>query len=167
MAKQATEPDRIHFRIIDVMKRFPEGISATKIRDELEIEGVCYGGLGDLVQRIWELDKWFIIETTNIVLPCNHGKLVGDEVAMTAALRAQVLYAAKGRCSKCAKRIKTDNIRLVVRLKGHRRCREAIDRDDLWAICENCDTATSEIPFRRLKAGPRPGSKFCRTSRGR
>jgi hypothetical protein len=35
----ASKPGLIHLRIIEVMKRFPEGLSGGQIRQELEKEG--------------------------------------------------------------------------------------------------------------------------------
>jgi hypothetical protein len=40
MAKKVSTPGKIHLRIVEVMKRFPEGISGGQIRQELEKEGL-------------------------------------------------------------------------------------------------------------------------------
>jgi hypothetical protein len=40
MAKKVSSPGKIHLQIIEVMKRFPEGISGGQIRQELEKEGL-------------------------------------------------------------------------------------------------------------------------------
>ncbi|MGO8737019.1 MAG: hypothetical protein ACLQVM_29995 [Terriglobia bacterium] len=66
MAKGISQPGQIHLRIIEVMKRFPEGISGGQIRQELEKEGLPAKDLCDLDRRISELDEWFIIERTVI-----------------------------------------------------------------------------------------------------
>jgi hypothetical protein len=38
MAKKVSTPGKIHLRIIEVMKRFPEGISGGQIRRQLDKE---------------------------------------------------------------------------------------------------------------------------------
>jgi len=40
MAKKTSQPGSIHPLIIEVMKRFPEGISGGQIRRELEKQGL-------------------------------------------------------------------------------------------------------------------------------
>ena len=80
MAKDISQPGKIHLRIVEVMKRFPEGISCDQIRHELEREGVPAEDIGHLGRRIRELDKWFIIEKTTITQTAKStGQVIGDE----------------------------------------------------------------------------------------
>ena len=39
MTKEVRQPGKIHLRIVEAMKRFPEGISGDQIKHELEREG--------------------------------------------------------------------------------------------------------------------------------
>ena len=45
MAKES-QPGKLHLRIVEVMKRFPEGISCDQIRHELEREGIPAEDIG-------------------------------------------------------------------------------------------------------------------------
>jgi hypothetical protein len=56
-----SKPGRIHLRIIEVMKRFPGGISGGQIRHELEKEGLEPGEQTHLDRRKRDLKKWFLI----------------------------------------------------------------------------------------------------------
>lgn len=40
MSKKVSKPGEIHLRIVEVLKRFPEGVSGGQIRHELEKEGL-------------------------------------------------------------------------------------------------------------------------------
>jgi hypothetical protein len=62
MARAISQPGQIHLRIIEVMKRFPEGISGGQIRQELEKEGLRPEDQTHLDRRKRDLKKWFIIE---------------------------------------------------------------------------------------------------------
>lgn len=57
-----SNPGKIHLRIIEVMKRFPQGISGGQIRQELEREGLEPGGQTHLDRRKRDLKKWFVIQ---------------------------------------------------------------------------------------------------------
>ena len=88
MAKDISQPGKIHLRIVEVMKRFPEGISGVQIRHELEREGIPPEDLGHLGRRIRELDKWFIIEkTTTAQTAESDTHVIGDEGQISQALR--------------------------------------------------------------------------------
>lgn len=60
--KGMSQPEEIHLRIVEIMRRFPEGISSGQIKCELGREGIPPEDLCHLARRIRELDKWFIIE---------------------------------------------------------------------------------------------------------
>jgi hypothetical protein len=57
-----SRPGKIHLRIIDVMKNFPDGISGGQIRHELEKEGLEPGEQTHLDRRKRDLKKWFVIK---------------------------------------------------------------------------------------------------------
>ncbi len=56
-----SKPGKILLRIIEVMKRFPGGISGGQIRQELEKEGLEPGDQTHLDRRKRDLKKWFVI----------------------------------------------------------------------------------------------------------
>ena len=163
MTKEISQPRQIHLRIVEVMKRFPEGISGGKIRHELEREGIPPEDLGHLGRRIRELDKWFIIGRTRVTQASGSNKpVIHGEGQITETLRAEVLYGARGRCEHCGKTIQKDGITLVVDRgcpEGHTDC-----RDDLWAICEECSAAKEAHLVQPIIAGVRPRFKCCRMS---
>jgi hypothetical protein len=57
-----SNPGKIHLRTIEVMKRFPRGISGGQIRQELEKEGLDPGEQTHLDRRKRDLKKWFLID---------------------------------------------------------------------------------------------------------
>lgn len=62
MPKKESNPGEIHLRIIEVLKRFPEGISGGQIRQELEKEGLRPEEQTHLDRRKRDLKKWFLIQ---------------------------------------------------------------------------------------------------------
>jgi hypothetical protein len=149
MAKGVSEPGQIHLRIIDVMKRFPEGISGGQIRQELEKEGLRPEDQTHLDRRKRDLKKWFIIEKIKSIVVVDgkrrivtlyrcKGKKhhITDEGQVSQKLRAEVIHAAHGRCQMCGKTIGTHGITLVVDHKKPRDWGGSNDRENLWAICE-------------------------------
>src|SRR5208283_4088501 len=51
----------IHLLIVEVMKRFPDGVSGGQIRQELEKQGLLPEDQTHLDRRKRDLKKWFII----------------------------------------------------------------------------------------------------------
>ena len=165
MARGISQPGQIHMRIIEVMKRFPEGISGGQIRQELEKEGLRPEDQTHLDRRIRELDKWFIIEkTTTTQTAESNRQVISDEGQITETLRAEVLYAARGRCQRCGKIIKADSITLVVDHKKPKDLGGTNDRQNLWAICEECNAKKKAHLVRPKTTGARPRFKCCRMS---
>ena len=73
MSKKESNPGEIHLRIIEVLRRFPEGISGGQIRQELEKEGLRPAEQTHLDRRKRDLKKWF-----------------GDEIIVHAKIREQL-----------------------------------------------------------------------------
>ena len=125
MAK--SKPGAIHQRIVDVMKRFPEGISGGQLRQELEKDGLRPEDQTHLDRRKRDLKKWFVIQATDAVQTVN-GKPrkvtlyryagersdVSDEGDINIRVKAAVRHAAHGRCQMCGKTLVEDHIKLVV-----------------------------------------------------
>src|SRR4051812_12502319 len=114
MAK--SNPGAIHLRIVDVLKRFPEGISSGQIRRELEKEGLRPEDQTHLDRRKRDLKKWFVIKTVESAQVVN-GKSrkvtlyryaekrtdITDEGDINIRMKAEVLHSAHGRCQMCGK----------------------------------------------------------------
>jgi 5-methylcytosine-specific restriction endonuclease McrA len=150
-----TKPGRIHLRIIEVMKRFPGGISGGQIRQELEKEGLEPGEQTHLDRRKRDLKKWFVIkkDVANLVVNGKNRKVilykyagerqaVMDEGRISLRERAEVIFGAHSRCQMCGKSVEKHRIALVVDHKRPRDWGGANDRDNLWAICEQCEART-------------------------
>jgi hypothetical protein len=64
---------------------------------------------------------------------------ITDEGQISQKLRAEVIHAAHGRCQMCGKTIEAHAITLVVDHKKPRDWGGTNDRENLWAICEECN----------------------------
>jgi len=160
------KPGQIHLRIVHVLKRFPNGITGGQIRQELEKEGLRAEDQTHLDRRKRDLKKWFIIEKTKrtqdtdgkkrvvvVYRYVGEKKKVTDEGQVSQKVRAEVIHAAHGRCQMCGKTIEKHNITLVVDHKKPRDWNGSNDRDNLWAICEDCN-AGKKAHFSSLNASP-------------
>lgn len=148
----SSRPGQIHLRIVAVMKRFPEGVSGGQIRQELEKEGLRPEDQTHLDRRKRDLKKWFNIrkkpssaiidgKKRNVVLYQYLGEreTVTDEGQIGIKLRAEVIHGAHGRCQMCGRTVALHGIVLVVDHKKPRAWGGTNDRDNLWAICEECN----------------------------
>jgi hypothetical protein len=157
-----SKPGKIHLRIIEVMKRFPGGISGGQIRQELEKEGLEPGDQTHLDRRKRDLKKWFVIkrDLATIVVSGKNRKVtlysyvgvrrkVVDQGQIGLKERAEVIHGAHGRCQMCGRSVEQHEITLVVDHKKLRDWGGTNDRDNLWAICEECN------------AGRKPTSRPC------
>jgi len=150
---RVSKPGHIHLRIIEVLKRFPEGISGGQIRQELENEGLKPEDQTHLDRRKRDLKKWFVIrkkpssviingKKRNVVLYEYGGERKGvtDEGQISTKVRAEVIHSAHGRCQMCGRTVAKHGVVLVVDHKKPRDWGGTNDRDNLWAICEDCNS---------------------------
>jgi 5-methylcytosine-specific restriction endonuclease McrA len=164
VASKTSPPGSIHLRIIEVMKRFPAGVSGGQIRQELEREGLKPEEQTHLDRRKRDLKKWFKIEKTQSTVTVGGHKRkvilyrylgdrqrVTDEGQISQKLRAEVIHAAHGRCQMCGRTIESDAITLVVDHKKPRDWGGTNDRENLWAICVECNAGKKAF-FSSLKA---------------
>ncbi|MGA3136026.1 MAG: HNH endonuclease signature motif containing protein [Terracidiphilus sp.] len=153
MKARESKPGLIHLRIVEVMRQFPNGISGGQIRQELEKQGLQPEDQTHLDRRKRDLKKWFIIRkkpssaTVNgkkrtVVLYQYVGEKprVTDEGQINQKLRAEVIHGAHGRCQMCGRTVEQDGVKLVVDHKKPRDWGGTNDRDNLWAICEECNS---------------------------
>lgn len=166
MSGKGSRPGSIHLRIVEVMKRFPEGVSGGQIRQELEKEGLRPEDQTHLDRRKRDLKKWFVIEKrvgTQIVQGTERKvvlykyvgkkKTVTDEGQVGQRLRAEVIHAAHGRCQMCGRTIQGHGVTLVVDHKKPRAWGGSNDRENLWAICEECNAGKKAF-FSSLNVSP-------------
>lgn len=166
MATKKSKPGTIHLRIVEVMKRFAEGITSGQIRQELEKEGLRPEDQTHLDRRKRDLKKWFVIEkrkstitvegkkrTQFLYIYKSEKESVTDQGSISQKLRAQIIGAANGRCQMCGKTIEKDGITLVVDHKRPRDWGGTNDPQNLWAICEECNSG-KKAHFSSLNADP-------------
>jgi 5-methylcytosine-specific restriction endonuclease McrA len=147
-----SKPGKIHELIVEVMKRFPDGITGGQIRKELEKEGLRAEDQTHLDRRKRDLKKWFLIATVTATQIVNgtprkvtlykyigKRKKVTDEGDINIRVKFEVRRAARGRCQVCGKTVAEDNIKLVVDHKKPRAWGGTNDLENLWAICEECN----------------------------
>src|SRR5881392_2985004 len=121
MGSKTSKPGTIHLRIVEVLKRFPDGATGGQIRQELEKEGLKAEDQTHLDRRKRDLKKWFEIEKLKstqvmdglkriVVLYKYVGEksAVIDEGQVSLKLRAEILHAAEGRCEMCGRTILKD-----------------------------------------------------------
>jgi hypothetical protein len=148
-----SRPGEIHLRIVEVMKRFADGVSGGQIRQELEKAGLRPEDQTHLDRRKRDLKKWFVIrkksssvfvdgKKRNVVLYQFGGERKGvtDEGQIGIKLRAEVIHGAHGRCEMCGRTVTQHGIVLVVDHKKPRDWGGTNDGDNLWAICEECNS---------------------------
>jgi 5-methylcytosine-specific restriction endonuclease McrA len=127
LGKRQSKPGVIHLRIVEVMKRFPEGISGGQMRQELDREGLRPEEQTHLDRRKRDLKKWFIIYKTITTVAVNGKKRrvtlyryggqrerISDEGQLSLRARAEIIHGAHGRCQMCGRTIEKDGIKLVV-----------------------------------------------------
>ena len=147
-----SKPGKIHLRIVEVMKRFPAGISGGQIRHELEREGLEPGEQTHLDRRKRDLKKWFVIKkeparvlvngvarTVTLYKYAGLRRKILDEGQVNSKTRAEVIHSAHGCCQMCGRSIERHGVTLVVDHKKPRDWDGTNDRDNLWAICEECN----------------------------
>lgn len=151
--RRTSKPGAIHLRIVEVMKRFPKGISGGQIRQELEKEGLRPEDQTHLDRRKRDLKKWFNIQKSSTIVEVDGKKRrvtlyrfignkrrVSDEGSINLKLRAEVIHAAHGQCQMCGRTIQQHGIELRVDHKKPRDWGGTNDRENLWAICDECNS---------------------------
>src|SRR5437660_410735 len=151
--KKGNKPGKIHLRIVEVMKLFAEGITGGQIREELEKEGLRPEDQTHLDRRKRDLKKWFVIEKLKSTVTAEGKERktilykfrgertnVVDEGGVNQKIRAKVLRDARGRCLMCGRTIEKHGITLVVDHRIPRDWGGGNERENLWAICEDCNS---------------------------
>ena len=161
-----SKPGKIHLQIIEVMKRFPDGVSGGQIRQELEKQGLRAEDQTHLDRRKRDLKKWFLIGKTKQVLEVGGKKrlitlykylgkkpVIVDPGEISLRVRAEVIHAAHGRCQMCGRTVERHGVTLVVDHKKPRDWGGSNDRDNLWAICDECNSGKKAF-FSSLNVEP-------------
>ena len=135
------KPGSIQARILDVLRRHPDGISEGGIREEL---GISTGEQVQLGRRRRDLNPFFDIEkrrrgleTLYILLGRKPETPDADEV--DEKTRAEILHLAGGRCQMCGMTIENHGITLQVDHRVPKDWGGLSEKDNLWALCEKCN----------------------------
>jgi 5-methylcytosine-specific restriction endonuclease McrA len=132
----------MRLQILEVMKQHPDGITEGEMRAILKVPAEEQTNFG---RRRRELGSAHHIEKrrdgARILYvykgPREKGK---DAAAISQKLRAQVLHYAKGRCGMCGRDIAKHDISLVVDHKLPRDMGGSTEPENLWALCEECNS---------------------------
>lgn len=131
----------ISLKILEVMRRHPDGISEGEIREILGIPAAEQTNFG---RRRRELNYHYIIETRRRGSKVEYiykgpRDRARDTRQINPRLRAQALHAARGRCGMCGRSVEQHGIVLVIDHKVPREWGGPTEPDNLWAICEECN----------------------------
>lgn len=133
---------KISLQILEVMKQHPKGITEGEIREMLRIPPTDQANFG---RRRRELNYAYVIEKVQDgprVLYVYKGPRTKprDTSGISIRLRAQVLHMARGRCGNCGRSIEKHGIVLVADHKVPREWGGETAAENLWAICEECNS---------------------------
>lgn len=136
-----TKPGTIHKEIIALLSEAPGGLTMGEIREKL---GKAPDAQAQLDRRKRDLHKWYLIETRKEGRATRHVLLGPRETplpakAVSSKLRAEVLGAARGKCGMCGKTITRHGVTLVVDHKVPQAWGGTSDKENLWAICDECN----------------------------
>lgn len=147
-----SKPNETQLRMVELLKQCPDGMTCGQLRRELEREGLQSDEQTHLDRRYRDLPKWYRIEksrvkevvggkTVSVVKYAYRGErgTITDQGQVSQKLRAEVIHAAHGRCQMCGRTVQTHGISLVVDHKKPRDWGGTNDRENLWAICEECN----------------------------
>ncbi len=138
MAKSLSE---ISLRILEVIKRHPQGISEGEIRELLQIPPTEQANFG---RRRRELSYLYVIEKRQegpkvLYVYVGPRDVARDTSAIGIKLKAEVLRSARQRCGNCGRTVEKHDVVLVIDHKIPREWGGLTERDNLWAICEECN----------------------------
>ena len=124
--------------MIEVLKAHPEGLTELEMAKELGEEQSQFG------RRRRYLTDWFIIGKVRrgkdtLYLFKGERETPAANSDFSQKTRAEVLRDAHGRCGMCGKTIEKHGITLVIDHKIPRDWGGTGVRENLWAICEECN----------------------------
>jgi hypothetical protein len=134
--------NEVCFKILDVMKQHPRGITEGEIREILQIPPADQSNFG---RRRRELHALYIIDKIHdgartLYVYRGVRDKPQDTSAINLKLRAKALHAARGRCGRCGRTIEKHGIVLVVDHKIPREWGGETVAENLEAICEDCNS---------------------------
>lgn len=137
---------RICFDIVDVLKANPDGLSLGDIRAALNLkshEHIHLDRRMRQVQKVWLIEKAGSAKNPRYIF--RGERAVPLPVGgLNQPLRAAVLRRAHGRCGMCGRSIEKHGVVLVVDHKIPKNWGGTDDIDNLWALCEDCNSGKKD-----------------------
>ncbi len=133
--------NEVCFKILEIMKQHPEGITEGQIREALRIPATDQANFG---RRRRELHALYLIEKkrdgarTLYVYKGARDK-PKDTNAINSRLRYEAIHSARGRCGRCGRAVEKHGVVLVVDHKIPREWGGQTVGENLEAICEECN----------------------------
>jgi 5-methylcytosine-specific restriction endonuclease McrA len=139
-------PTGIYLKIIDIMQRHPDGVTAGQIRKELNLPP---DKQAQLDRRRRYLRTWYDVHT--FTRDGEHYHRLGakkeaplDDLGISLKLKAEILRDAHGRCQMCGRTI-ADGIKLVIDHKVPREWGGKTEQDNLWPLCTDCNAGKKNL----------------------
>lgn len=131
----------IHYKILDLIKQHPEGISEGAIRVQLGIPAdkqVQFGRRRRELTAYYRFNKHRVGSETLYTYAGERERAL-DAEPINPKLRAQALHVASGRCGMCGRTLEKHHVTLVVDHRIPRDWGGKTVSENLWAICEECN----------------------------
>lgn len=143
IGKKHPKLSSIHQQILELLKAAPAGLDIYQIRD----------GLPDSIKvqqhldkRVRELRQYYDVPGEHsdgryiYVYKGERRKPVLDDGSIPSKLRAEILHKAHGKCQMCGKSVEEDGVKLQIDHKIPRNWGGATEPDNLWALCQLCNS---------------------------
>lgn len=141
MPKGPSKPGTIHLAMIEALKAHPDGLSEVGLRRAMNVPTDEQAQFG---RRRRDLKRWFLIEkrgsginTVYVYKGVREKPLFDADI--DSKTRAEILHEAHGRCGMCGRTIENHGITLAVDHKIPRDWGGSGEKENLWAICEECN----------------------------
>lgn len=140
MAETKKGISEVSFRMLDLLRAHPKGLTLPQMRAMLEL------GADEQIhldRRLRQLDTYYVIERVRVgkdilyVYASERDEPLASGVSQR--VRAEVLHRARGRCGMCGRTIEKHAVTLVVDHKIPQNWEGTDDVSNLWAICEECN----------------------------
>jgi 5-methylcytosine-specific restriction endonuclease McrA len=137
-----SKPGTIHRKMADLLKKHPSGLTSGELREKL---GLAPTQHAQLDRRRRELRNWYRIEKKQVgpeTFYIYRGKLAKpvESTGINLRKRAVILALARGRCQMCGRTVGSHGVTLVVDHKIPRDWGGSDNEENLWAICEDCNS---------------------------
>lgn len=136
------KPGSVALKILEVLKRHPEGLTISQIREQIP---EAHGAQEQLGRRRRELEPFYIIEKIikgrdhlyKYVGPRPRGRWEYEDISKTQ--RARILYRSGSRCQMCGRTPEADKVKLHVDHRIPQSWGGSSEDENLWILCSACN----------------------------